>query len=134
MPRPNTEKRPTIPRSPHPHCQYMVACVPLPRQLRAQVKIQWKRILWDLRGDSLTKYRQKLQSHADSINLLLSTFIWSVHVCLSRINRSKLYNFRSATDRIEVESKHHAHKLNELLYQTSQFNKTYTSWYTVTCN
>lgn len=46
--------------------------------LRAQVRIQWKRILWDLRGDSLTKYREKLQFHTASINILLSTFIWSV--------------------------------------------------------
>lgn len=43
---------------------------------RSQAKIQWKRVLWSLRGDTFTKYRQKLQLHTDSLNLLLSTFIW----------------------------------------------------------
>lgn len=61
-----------------PFCQHAITPVPLVQQLRAQVRIQWKRILWDLRGDSLTKYREKLQSHTDSINILLGTFIWSV--------------------------------------------------------
>jgi hypothetical protein len=46
--------------------------------LRTQLKVQLRRVAWDIRGDSLTKYRQKLQAHADSINLLLMTFIWSV--------------------------------------------------------
>ncbi|KAJ5377688.1 uncharacterized protein N7496_005097 [Penicillium cataractarum] len=46
------------------------------RPAKTSLKIQWKRVLWDLRGDSLSKYRTKLQSHTDSINLLLSTFIW----------------------------------------------------------
>ncbi|KAF5864771.1 hypothetical protein ETB97_006616 [Aspergillus alliaceus] len=83
----------------------MFADAPLSRRFRAQVKVQWKRILWDLRGDSLTKYRQKIQSHTDSIILLLSTFIWS------------------ATDRIEEDVKRHAQRLDELLYQAPQFNR-----------
>lgn len=58
--------------------QHMSTRVPLPRQFRTQVRVQWKRIIWDLRGDSFIKYRQKLQSHTDSISVLLSTFIWSV--------------------------------------------------------
>lgn len=95
---------------PAPHCHHIV-------------RIQWKRILWDLRGDSLIKYRRKLQSHTDSINLLLSTFIWSVLCLPLSTNRFKLYNFRTATDRIEEDSKYHARKLNELLHQTSHFNK-----------
>lgn len=57
-----------------------------PPLVRAQVRAQWKRILWDLRGDSLTKYRQKLQSHTDSISLVLSTFIWSV-LCLPPLEK-----------------------------------------------
>ncbi|KAJ5162285.1 hypothetical protein N7492_007677 [Penicillium capsulatum] len=43
---------------------------------KSQVKNQWMRVWWDLRGDSLSKYRQKLQSHTDAINLLLGTLIW----------------------------------------------------------
>lgn len=43
-----------------------------------QLRIQWKRVMWSLRGDTFMKYRQKLQMHTDSLNLLLSTFIWSV--------------------------------------------------------
>lgn len=58
-----------------------IARMPPPQLFRAQVRIQWKRIMWDLRGDSLTKYRQKLQSHTNSISVLLSIFIWSV-LCL----------------------------------------------------
>lgn len=45
-----------------------------------QLKIQWKRILWSMRGDTLMQYRDKLRSHTDSINLLLNTSVWSVHL------------------------------------------------------
>jgi hypothetical protein len=44
----------------------------------AHVKVQWRRFIWDLQGDSLSQYRYKLQSHTDSINLLLGTLIWFV--------------------------------------------------------
>jgi hypothetical protein len=44
--------------------------------IRTQFKIQWKRIMWSFRGEILTKYRQKLQTHTDSLNLLLNTFLW----------------------------------------------------------
>ncbi|KAJ5793762.1 hypothetical protein N7457_000361 [Penicillium paradoxum] len=37
-----------------------------------QVKLQWRRIMWDFRGESLTQYRRKLESHTSAINLLLS--------------------------------------------------------------
>ncbi|KAJ5810767.1 hypothetical protein N7447_010283 [Penicillium robsamsonii] len=89
---------------PTPHCQYAV--VPLARHFRAQVKTQLQRIIWDLRSNSFIKYREKLHSHTDSINLLLNTFIWS------------------ATDRIEVKGKYHTNMQNELLYETSQLNKS----------
>ncbi|OQE29736.1 hypothetical protein PENSTE_c002G05532 [Penicillium steckii] len=45
-----------------------------------QLKIQWKRMLWSMRGDTLMQYRDKLRSHTDSINLLLNTSVWSVHL------------------------------------------------------
>lgn len=44
--------------------------------IRTQLKIQWKRLKWSFRGDTLTKYRSKLQTYTDSLNLLLSTFLW----------------------------------------------------------
>lgn len=43
-----------------------------------QVKIQWRRFIWDLKGESLSRYRRKLESHTDAINLLLVTCIWYV--------------------------------------------------------
>ena len=43
-----------------------------------QVKKQWRRFVWDLQGESLTKYRRKLQSHTDALNLFLGTLIWFV--------------------------------------------------------
>ncbi|KAJ6013725.1 hypothetical protein N7540_008316 [Penicillium herquei] len=76
-------------------------------RLRAQVNTQWKRILWDLRGSSYaTKYRQRLQSHTDSINLFLSILTWS------------------ATDRIRDNVEHHARRLYELVHQVRLFNMT----------
>ncbi|CAI7639125.1 unnamed protein product [Penicillium pancosmium] len=72
--------------------------------IRTQLRIQWKRIMWSFRGDTLTKYRQKLQTHTDSLNLLLSTFLWS------------------ATGRIEEGGRAHEQGLNELLQQASRFN------------
>jgi hypothetical protein len=46
--------------------------------IRVYLRIQWKRIMWSFRGDIFTMYRQKLQTHTDSLNLLLNTFLWSV--------------------------------------------------------
>lgn len=45
------------------------------RRLIVQVKTQWRRIMWHLRCESLSRYRQKLESHLDAINLLLKTLI-----------------------------------------------------------
>jgi hypothetical protein len=44
------------------------------------LKIQWRRFMWDLRGESLTRYRQKLETHSAAINLMLNTCIWLVPV------------------------------------------------------
>jgi hypothetical protein len=56
--------------------QLSISAVPSSRPTKESLRTQWKRVLWDLRGESLSKYRSKLQSHTDAINLLLSTFIW----------------------------------------------------------
>jgi hypothetical protein len=45
-----------------------------------KLKIQWRRFMWDLRGESLTRYRQKLETHTAAINLMLNTCIWLVPV------------------------------------------------------
>lgn len=50
--------------------------LPHSQQWTTQFKIQWRRIMWDLRGESLSQYRRKLESHLDAINLLLNTLIW----------------------------------------------------------
>ncbi|KAJ5728896.1 uncharacterized protein N7483_003404 [Penicillium malachiteum] len=64
-------------------------------------------ILWDLRGGSyVAKYRQRLQSHTDSINLFLNTLTWS------------------ATDRIGDYVEYHARRLDELVHQARQFSMT----------
>ncbi|CAI7573731.1 unnamed protein product [Penicillium glandicola] len=68
--------------------------------------MQWRRIMWDLRGESLGQYRRKLESHLDAINLLLNTLIWS------------------ATDRIEQDGVRQGRRIEELLHQASHFNNT----------
>lgn len=60
--------------------RYTIAGIPV-QQVTAQVKMQWRRFMWDFKGDSLSRYRRKLQSHTDAINLLLNTFIWYVSHC-----------------------------------------------------
>lgn len=41
-----------------------------------KVKSHWRRFMWDLRGESLTRYRHKLETHTAAINLILNTCIW----------------------------------------------------------
>ncbi|OQE41440.1 hypothetical protein PENCOP_c005G05966 [Penicillium coprophilum] len=74
------------------------------QQLTSQVKLQWRRIMWDLRGESLTQYRRKLESHLNVVNLLLNVLIWS------------------ATDRIEQNGMRQGKRIEELLHRTSYFN------------
>ena len=52
---------------------------------RAKFRSQWRRFMWDLRGESLTRYRQKLETHIAAINLMLSTCIWCVQYIFSRL-------------------------------------------------
>ncbi|KAK4861535.1 hypothetical protein LT330_003570 [Penicillium expansum] len=74
------------------------------QQVSTQVKTQWRQIMWDLRGESLSQYRRKLKSHLDAINLFLNTLIWS------------------ATDRIEQNGMRQGRRIDELLRRTSYFN------------
>lgn len=41
-----------------------------------KIKSQWRSFMWDFRGESLTRYRQKLETHTAAINLMLNTFMW----------------------------------------------------------
>ena len=50
--------------------------LPFRSRFKAQAKVQLRRVTWDLRGDSLSKYRPKLQSHTDALNLFLNSLIW----------------------------------------------------------
>ncbi|KAJ5826796.1 hypothetical protein N7447_003559 [Penicillium robsamsonii] len=45
--------------------------------------------MWDLRGESLTQYRPKLESHLNAINLFLNTLIWYV-LCPPPIASNKM--------------------------------------------
>ncbi|CAG8065495.1 unnamed protein product [Penicillium salamii] len=68
------------------------------------VKFQWRRFLWDFQGESLSQYRYRLQSHTDSINLILGSLILS------------------ATDRIEENGRHRSERMEGMLRQASHFN------------
>ncbi|KAJ5985900.1 hypothetical protein N7522_013096 [Penicillium canescens] len=72
------------------------------------LKVQWRRFMWDLRGESLTRYRQKLETHTAAINLMLNTCIWST------------------ADRIEEDSRRQGQRIEELLHQASNFNGTFS--------
>lgn len=86
------------------------------------LRIQWKRIMWSLRGDTFIKYRQKLQMHTDSLHLLLSTFLWSVSAYLN-VTRTELTQFfRLTTSRIEESGREREQRLNEHFQQASEFN------------
>ncbi|EFR05200.1 hypothetical protein MGYG_08214 [Nannizzia gypsea CBS 118893] len=74
------------------------------QRFRQRFKSQLNRISWDLNGESISAYRQKLQLHTDSINIILTTFVWS------------------ATDRIENDGKKWTQKLQELQDQTTHSN------------
>lgn len=50
--------------------------LPFRTRFKAQAKVQLRRVTWDIRGDSLSKYRTKLQSHTDALNLFLNSLIW----------------------------------------------------------
>lgn len=92
------------------------------QQFTTQVKTQWRRIMWDLRGESLSQYRRKLESHLGAINLLLNTLIWYVVQCNHHLDLLSLMHSRSATDRIEQDGMRQGRRIEELLHQASHFN------------
>lgn len=46
-----------------------------------RIKVNWKKVRWDQEKQSLQQYREKLRSHTEAINLILSSIIWSVFHC-----------------------------------------------------
>ncbi|KAF2021492.1 hypothetical protein BU24DRAFT_21569 [Aaosphaeria arxii CBS 175.79] len=42
-----------------------------------RMKVNWKKIRWDQEKQSLQSYREKLKTHTDAINLILTSMVWS---------------------------------------------------------
>ncbi|CAG8929317.1 unnamed protein product [Penicillium salamii] len=74
-----------------------------------KIKSQWRRFMWDFREESLTRYRQKLETHTAAINLILNTCIWS------------------AADRIENNIRRQNQMMEMLLYQPSHLNGRFSA-------
>jgi len=45
--------------------------------VKKSMKVNWQRVRWDREKQSLQQYREKLNSHTDAINLMLTSIIWS---------------------------------------------------------
>jgi hypothetical protein len=89
-----------------------------PQEFIAHVKVQWRRFIWDLQEDSVSQYRHRIQSHTDSINLLLSTLIWFVSRYDFDLRPSKSDKpHRSATDRIEEDGRRQVEMMEGLLHR-----------------
>ena len=44
--------------------------------VRKSMKVNWQRVRWDREKQSLQQYREKLKSHTDAINLMLTSIVW----------------------------------------------------------
>ena len=44
--------------------------------MKRNIKVNWHRVRWDYEKQSLQQYREKLKSHTDAINLILTSMIW----------------------------------------------------------
>ena len=44
--------------------------------VKKSMKVNWQRVRWDREKQSLQQYREKLKSHTDAINLMLTSIIW----------------------------------------------------------
>lgn len=45
---------------------------------KKMMKVNWRKVRWDMEKQSLQQYREKLRSHADAINILLNSLLWQV--------------------------------------------------------
>lgn len=94
-------------------------------------KLQWRRVMWDFKGESLTRYRKKLKTHIEAINLMLNTCIWWAFPHDDTIRRYLLNRPRTTTHRIEIASRLQDQRLEELLHQTHRLNNRVS---TLTCD
>lgn len=46
-----------------------------------RMRVNWRKVRWDQEKQSLQQYREKLRSHADGINIILSSMIWCALAC-----------------------------------------------------
>lgn len=44
--------------------------------VKRSIQVNWHRLRWDYEKQSLQQYREKLKSHTDAINLILTSAIW----------------------------------------------------------
>lgn len=44
--------------------------------VKKSIQVNWHRVRWDYEKQSLQQYREKLKSHTDAINLILTSTIW----------------------------------------------------------
>ncbi|EUC44955.1 hypothetical protein COCMIDRAFT_37284 [Bipolaris oryzae ATCC 44560] len=45
--------------------------------MKKSIQVNWHRVRWDYEKQSLQQYREKLESHTDAINLILTSMIWA---------------------------------------------------------
>jgi hypothetical protein len=44
--------------------------------VKKSIQVNWQRVRWDHEKQSLQQYREKLKSHTDAINLMLTSVTW----------------------------------------------------------
>jgi chromosome segregation ATPase len=44
--------------------------------VKKSLRVNWQRVRWDQEKQSLQQYREKLKSHTDAINLILTSMTW----------------------------------------------------------
>ena len=54
--------------------------------VKKSMKVNWQRVRWDREKQSLQQYREKLNSHTDAINLMLTSIIWSASYLPSQMD------------------------------------------------
>ncbi|CAN9310368.1 unnamed protein product [Alternaria alternata] len=45
--------------------------------VKKSIQVNWQRVRWDHEKQSLQQYREKLKSHTDAINLMLTSVVWA---------------------------------------------------------
>lgn len=44
--------------------------------VKKSIRVNWQRVRWDHEKQSLQQYREKVKSHTDAINLILTSVVW----------------------------------------------------------